>query len=153
MAMELSAGLLVLICLGATLAGLWHTNLAAREAANRAAISACDQLHLQFLDGTVAFAGLRVVRGPTGWLTLRRSYVFDYTADSIARRRGFVVMTGPHVDSVGFERDAGAGSRLADAAPSPGRSVSVRPRQAQIVEFDDWRRTVRRDPAVRDDDN
>ena len=150
--MELSAGLLVLICLGAAAAALWHANLAAREAANRAAISACEQLRLQFLDGTVAFAGMRVVRGPGGWLTFRRNYVFDYTADSIARRRGFVVLTGPRVDSVGFERDAGEGSRLADS-PSPARPPGPVPSSGgKLLRLDDWRRTQTRGAPAREED-
>ena len=42
------------------------------------------------------------VRGYGGRLTLRRTYVFDYTADSVARRQGFVVLLGTKVESVGF---------------------------------------------------
>ena len=133
--MELSAGLLVLVGVAAALVALWHANLAAREAANRAAMEACAQLRLQFLDGTVAFARARPVRSARGWITLRRTYVFDYTSDSIARRRGFVVLTGPRVDSVGFESEAsptpGAGrSEARDQPPAARRMPDSRSSRA-----------------------
>ncbi|HSN71732.1 MAG TPA: DUF3301 domain-containing protein [Steroidobacteraceae bacterium] len=133
--MELSVGLLVLICVAAGAIAFWHVNLAAREAANRAAMAACEQLRLQFLDGTVSFARARPVRGASGWLTLRRTYVFDYTADSIARRRGFIVMTGLHIDSVGFESDTPQ-RQARQAAPTVAVDDS---RDANVLKLDDWR--------------
>jgi hypothetical protein len=38
-------------------------------------------------------------RQPLAW---HRTYVFDYTADGYQRQRGFVVLTGDSVDSVGL---------------------------------------------------
>src|SRR5690606_3610347 len=69
--------------------------------ANIAAMEACQRLSLQFLDGTVAFARLSFTR-EHGRLTLRRTYVFDYTANSIERRQGFVILLGRRVESVGY---------------------------------------------------
>jgi len=103
--MELSWTLLAGLSMAGVLTAFWHASLAAREAANDAARDACERLRLQFLDGTAAFARLRLTRRPDGWLALRRTYVFDYTSDSIARRQGFVVLTGRHVESVGFETE------------------------------------------------
>jgi hypothetical protein len=99
--MELGwVGLVALTIAGAA-AWFWQDSLAARESANAAAIEACNWLSLQFLDGTVAFARLSFTR-EAGWLTLRRTYVFDYTANSIERRQGFVLLMGRRVESVGY---------------------------------------------------
>jgi hypothetical protein len=76
-------------------------SLATRERANAAAMEACRRLSLQFLDGTVAFARLTFIR-ERGQLALRRTYVFDYTANSIERRQGFVILVGRRVESVGY---------------------------------------------------
>jgi len=99
--MELGWGALALLCLAGLVAWFWQDSLGAREAANAAAMEACQRLSLQFLDGTVAFARLSLTRD-AGRLKLRRTYVFDYTANSIERRQGFVVLAGAHVESVGY---------------------------------------------------
>lgn len=102
--MEPGWGVLGLFCLAGLIAWFWHDSLAARESANAAAMSACRRLELQFLDGTAAFVRLWPVRQRAG-LKLRRVYVFDYTANSIQRRQGFVVLIGSQVESVGFAAD------------------------------------------------
>jgi hypothetical protein len=99
--MELGWGLLTVILLAAAVVWFWQDSLAARESANAAAKEACNRLNLQFLDGTVAFARLAFVR-VGGVLKLHRTYVFDYTATSIERRQGFVLLTGRRVESVGY---------------------------------------------------
>src|SRR5512145_870989 len=109
--MELGWGLLTVILLAAAVLWFWQDSLVARESANTAAKEACNRLSLQFLDGTVAFARLALVR-VEGRLKLRRTYVFDYTATSIERRQGFVLLTGRHVESVGYA----PGETQADAA-------------------------------------
>jgi hypothetical protein len=102
--MELTWGTLALIACAGSVAWFWQDSLRVRERANAAAIEACGRLALQFLDGTVAFARLRLVRD-AGQLRLRRTYIFDYTAHSIERLQGFVVLLGMHVESVGFARN------------------------------------------------
>jgi hypothetical protein len=99
--MELGWGALVLLLVAAAVVWFLQDSLAVRERANAAAMEACRRLSLQFLDGTVAFARLRFVR-ERGQLTLRRTYVFDYTANSIERRQGFVILVGRRVESVGY---------------------------------------------------
>lgn len=99
--MELGWSALALLCLASFTAWFWQDSLAARENANTAAMEACQRLGLQFLDGTVAFARLSL-RREAGRLGLRRTYVFDYTANSIERRQGFVILTGHRVESVGY---------------------------------------------------
>ncbi len=81
---------------------LWHTALEAREAANRIARDTCSRAVVQLLDGTVAFAGFRLGRDAGGRLKLLRTYTFDYTHDGFERAQGFIVMAGPHVQTVGL---------------------------------------------------
>ena len=99
--MELGWGALMLLIAAAAAVWFIQDSLAVRERANTAATEACQRLSLQFLDGTVAFARLSFTR-ERGQLTLRRTYVFDYTANSIERRQGFVILTGRRVESVGY---------------------------------------------------
>lgn len=99
--MYFSFGTLALICLIAAVVCFWRHSLRVREFANAAAVSACERMGLQFLDGTAAFAELRLIREGARF-RLRRTYVFDYTAESIERRQGFVILSGLHVDYVGF---------------------------------------------------
>jgi hypothetical protein len=80
----------------------WHASLAAREFANRIAADTCTQAGVQLLDGTVAMLKLALARSDDGRLVLRRTYVFDYSEDGYGRRRGFVVLTGLSLDSVGL---------------------------------------------------
>jgi hypothetical protein len=76
--MYLSLTSVGLLCLGIILLWFWQDSLRVRDRANVAAMQACERLQLQFLDGTVAFSQLRLVR-ELGQLRLQRTYVFDYT--------------------------------------------------------------------------
>jgi hypothetical protein len=80
----------------------WHASLAAREFANRIATETCSEAGVQLLDGTVAMLKLALARAADGRLVVRRTYVFDYSEDGYGRRRGFVVLTGLSLDSVGL---------------------------------------------------
>ena len=80
----------------------WYASLAARELANRVATDTCAQAGVQLLDGTVAVFRVTLARDDDGRLALRRTYVFDYSEDGYSRRRGFVVLTGRALDSVGL---------------------------------------------------
>lgn len=95
-------GLLLAVAALAAAVAFWHASLAARESANRVAQEACAASNVQMLDGTVAIHRLRLVRGGDAPLAWHRTYVFDYTADGYERQRGFVVMTGDVVDTVGL---------------------------------------------------
>jgi len=94
--------LLIAVALLALVALFWHSSLAARELANRIAMETCTNANVQMLDGTVAIHRLRLVRGGDAPIAWRRTYVFDYSADGFSRQRGFVVLTGDAVDSVGL---------------------------------------------------
>jgi hypothetical protein len=95
----------LLILTTAVLAGgykLWQTSLDAREAANRIAKDTCSRAVVQFLDGTVAFAGFRLTRDGTGRRRLLRTYTFDYTHDGFGRSQGFIVLAGLRLEAVGL---------------------------------------------------
>jgi hypothetical protein len=97
--------LLLLILIAGLLAAayqLWHASLEAREAANRIAKDTCSRAVVQFLDGTVAFAGFRLARHSRARLRLLRTYTFDYTSDGFERSQGFVVLAGRRLEAVGL---------------------------------------------------
>jgi hypothetical protein len=80
----------------------WQSSLDAREAANRIAKETCSRAVVQFLDGTVAFAGFRLSRDSRGRHRLLRTYTFDYTSDGFERAQGFVVLAGRRLEAVGL---------------------------------------------------
>jgi hypothetical protein len=99
---------LVVLTAGSLAAGyaLWRNALEARETANRVAADTCSRAVVQLLDGTVAFAGLRLARDRRGRRRLLRTYVFDYTRDGFERSQGFVVLAGGHLEAVGLAPEA-----------------------------------------------
>jgi hypothetical protein len=105
--MDLSFGTLAVLCSIAAIVWFWHDALRVREFANAAAMAACERMGLQFLDGTAAFARFRLVRDQ-GRLRLLRTYVFDYTSQSIERRQGFVILAGTSVEYIGFASEHAA---------------------------------------------
>jgi hypothetical protein len=98
-------GLYILLVTAAVLGGvykLWEVSLDAREAANRIAKDTCSRAVVQFLDGTVAFAGFRLSRDSKGKRRLLRTYTFDYTSDGFERAQGFIVLAGVQLEAVGL---------------------------------------------------
>jgi hypothetical protein len=91
-------GIVALLLAGWT----WHAALAARELANEVAVDTCRKAGVQLLDGTVSMLRLGLARAADGRLALRRTYVFDYSEHGYDRHRGFVVLTGLRLDSVGL---------------------------------------------------
>ncbi|HYM34588.1 MAG TPA: DUF3301 domain-containing protein [Steroidobacteraceae bacterium] len=116
--MYLSFGTLGFLCVAALLIWFWQDGLRARDIANAAAMAACERISLQFLDGTAAFSRLRLVRD-VGRLRLRRTYVFDYTAQSIERRQGFVILLGLDVEYVGFASEQSAQPPVVEMPENP----------------------------------
>jgi Protein of unknown function (DUF3301) len=97
--------LLLLVLTIGSLAGaykIWQLALDAREAANRIAKDTCSRAVVQFLDGTVAFAGFRWARNANGKRRLLRTYTFDYTSDGFERAQGFIVLAGLRLEAVGL---------------------------------------------------
>jgi len=85
---------------------VWQTSLDAREAANRIAKDTCSRAVVQFLDGTVAFAGFSLARDSRGKRRLLRTYTFDYTSDGFERAQGFIVLAGGQLQAVGLAGSA-----------------------------------------------
>ena len=154
--MELGWGALALIIIGAAIAWSWQDSLAARERANAAATRACLDLSLQFLDGTVAFARIALVRSAKGHMALRRTYVFDYTANSIERRQGFVVLLAHRVESVGYAPDIPLRPvELDDSPAKPPQQDLANVSDSQVLKLEDWRARRRRSgtqPSQRHED-
>jgi Protein of unknown function (DUF3301) len=96
--------LLLVLTVGVLAAGykIWQLSLDAREAANRIAKDTCSRAVVQFLDGTVAFAGFRLARQANGKRRLLRTYTFDYTSDGFERAQGFIVLAGRRLEAVGL---------------------------------------------------
>lgn len=147
----LSLPLLLGVIGAALFVWFWQNSLSARERANRAALEACERMHLQFLDGTVAFARLGLSRNDRGHITLRRTYIFDYTATSIERRQGFIVLLGTRVESIGFEPHSAdyPGSRLPERPPHPQSDID--PTQSNVLDLAEWRKRRRSQPKLPDD--
>ncbi len=154
--MLLSWTALVSLLAAAAVAWFWQDSLAAREQANMAAIEACERLSLQFLDGTVAFARIALIRNKGGWLTLRRTYVFDYTANSIQRLQGFVVLNGHQTETVGYASPTpGSGASSPSNAPRLPESTSTSSSQSDssnVLDLEQWRTSHRRPPPPRRSD-
>ena len=85
----------VLLVLG--IGWLFLDGARAREIAVAAARRACEVEGLQFLDDTVAGAGLALERDDAGQVRLRRSYTFEFSETGDNRRPGRVVMLGHDV--------------------------------------------------------
>ncbi len=149
--MELGWGALVLLLAATAFVWFIQDSLAVRERANAAAMEACQRLSLQFLDGTVAFARLAFTR-ERGQLAIRRTYIFDYTANSIERRQGFVILTGRRVDSVGYAPGEEQRARphpepvtisisttIPPAEPAPPAPVESATESATVFDLADWR--------------
>jgi len=146
---------LVFMLVAAALGWFWHDSLAARESANAAAQEACQRLGLQFLDGTVVFARIALTRGQSGHLTLRRTYVFDYTANSIERRQGFMVLVARQLESIGFAPgdESGPAPRVVVESGTPATPPTTTRPSAKVLSIEDWRRDRQRGPpATRADD-
>jgi hypothetical protein len=97
--------LIMLVAVAGSLASgyrVWQISLDAREAANRIAKDTCSRAVVQFLDGTVAFAGFRLTRDSRGKRRLLRTYTFDYTSDGFERAQGFIVLAGGRLEAVGL---------------------------------------------------
>ena len=88
----------------------------------------------------MAFARLALVR-VDGRITLRRTYVFDYTATSIERRQGFVLLTGHRVESVGYA----PGETQPDTVVVRPEPVTPRSNGGgnKVLELRDWRERER----------
>jgi hypothetical protein len=147
----LSLPLLLGVIGAAMFVWFWQSSLSARERANRAAVQACERMHLQFLDGTVAFARLGIARNDRGRISLRRTYVFDYTATSIERRQGFVVLLGTRVESLGFEPERSSRNTASSTVMHDESHDDSDPSQSNVLDLAEWRKKRSHQRKISDD--
>lgn len=85
----------------------WWNSLRARELALKHARKACNLVHLQLLDQTVALQRLSIKRSDRGRLCIERHYRFEYTEHGTHRDTGTVSMRGHalHGLSLPYTRD------------------------------------------------
>ena len=81
----------------------WVDSLRARERALAAGRAACERNGLQFLDETVAGAGLRLARNEAGELRIRRVFAFEFSDTGDNRRQGSIVMLGGELQDLQLE--------------------------------------------------
>ncbi len=98
-----------LLLLGLLGLGLWFwvDSMNARERAIAAAMKACRELDVQFLDQTVALESMKPARNRQGHLVWRRIYSFEYSIQGIERRQGRAILRGRVLEQVQVDRDEG----------------------------------------------
>jgi hypothetical protein len=84
----------------AALGWFWLSSMRVLEIAREAGRQACARAGVQFLDDTVAGAGMGLARNPSGRRVLRRTFRFEFSATGNNRIEGRVVMLGDAVESV-----------------------------------------------------
>jgi hypothetical protein len=94
---------LVALALVAGATWFWIDSLRARERAVAAGRAACARYDLQFLDETVAFVKLRLVRDGDGRIRLQRTYAFEFSDTGDNRRQGVIVTLGGDLADVQME--------------------------------------------------
>ncbi len=82
---------------------LWLDAMRAREAATALGKRLCAAEDLQFLDDTVAIAGLGLGRNGHGHLAIRRTYRFEFSDTGDNRRSGSITMLGAWVEATYLE--------------------------------------------------
>lgn len=92
--------LLILIVL---LVLIWQSNTQCRDIATRMARETCRRQDLQFLDGTVSLRSIIPTFKEGRLFCLKRTYVFDYSDDTINRRNGCIVMYNARIKTVLLE--------------------------------------------------
>jgi hypothetical protein len=85
----------------------WIDSMNAREKAIHAAIKACQDINVQFLDQTVALKTLKPIRNTHGRLTLRRIYTFDFSIHGNERKQGRAIMLGQNLKQVQLDHEEG----------------------------------------------
>lgn len=102
----------------------WNDTLQARERVLSLCGRACEDVEVQFLDETVALKRLGLGRNRRGYLALRRTYQFEFSADGRDRWHGRAVLLGRKLEALQMERGEGV-TILRDAGqarviPFPG---------------------------------
>lgn len=102
-----SAFALIALIIIAALIWFWSDSLKARERMTSTCSRICSDMHLQFLDETVALARLRLSRAASGRLTWQRTYAFEFSESGSDRWRGRARLAGRKVELVQLENPSG----------------------------------------------
>jgi hypothetical protein len=92
------------------------------ERARALARELCARVDVQFLDGSVVPAGIRLEKGPGQPLGLVRRYRFEFATDGEARHLGELSLRGRRMHRVSMELPEGG--RLLDDGPPTTRGES-----------------------------
>ena len=103
----------------------WLDGARAREFATALVGELCQRRGLQLLDGTVALARIGVRRTAEG-LRLRRMYRFDFSAEGVGRRAGYLLLLGSAVERVIFDLPEEAGASETEPGETPSNVVPLR---------------------------
>lgn len=87
------------VLLLAVIALIWWRQMGARSAARRAALRACEEAEVIFID-ELAFKRIGVARDDVGGLHISRRYGFEFYLKGDRRYSGTVEMHGQHVKRV-----------------------------------------------------
>lgn len=82
----------IAIIVGAVL--LWFHLLAVRDLALAAAKRHCEQMGVQFLDGSVVLTGMKLTRTSTGSRAIAQRFQFEFTVTGARRYHGETVFVG-----------------------------------------------------------
>ena len=91
----------LLILMG--IAWFWLESLGVRERAITIAKDFCAKENVQFLDGAVAAASLRLRRDHRGRLAIARIYQFEFTDTGNNRLKGTIIMLGDKLETMHLE--------------------------------------------------
>jgi len=78
------------------IAHFWWKTMQAREHAEKLAILACKRENVQLLDATVSLKKLGFIKSTTNTYYFVRYFNFEFTSDSMERRKGVIVMRNTH---------------------------------------------------------
>jgi len=90
----------LLLLLVALLVWIWWDSQRCRVIATQAAINACQEANLQFLDGTVHLRKYWPVHSDKYLLQWCRLYFFEYSSDGSQRTLGRLVLIGNRIFEV-----------------------------------------------------
>ncbi|MCW8194844.1 DUF3301 domain-containing protein [Proteobacteria bacterium 005FR1] len=93
--------LLIALIVGAF--AVWLHMSAVRERALAASRDYCEQMGVQFLDGSVVRTGIRITRARSGTVALAQRFQFEFTVTGERRYRGEAVFVGNRQVSMRLE--------------------------------------------------
>ncbi|PHS30259.1 MAG: hypothetical protein COA95_09220 [Methylophaga sp.] len=94
-------GLTILLLVG--LAWFWWDSRGVAERAIQAAKNRCDSVGVSFLNDTVGWKKIRLIRNRQGRMQFQRTYFFEFASDMAQRYQGEIVMLGQYVTKINLD--------------------------------------------------